>query len=60
MNFGICFKNIELLYRNKSLINFYLENTIIFQSQAPFFYVIGMNIAKNPLVLFFSSFWLPI
>lgn len=53
MNFGICVKNEELLHGSKSLINFYLENTIIFQSRPIFSPGTGMNVANNHQVLFF-------
>lgn len=56
MNFGICVKNEGLLHRSKSLINFYLENTIIFHSRPIFFYCAeDMNVAKNHQELFFFS-----
>lgn len=54
MNFGICVKNEEVLHRSKSLINFYLENTIIFYSRPIFFYyATDMNVANNHQGLFF-------
>lgn len=59
MNFGICVKNEELLHKSKSLINFYLENTIIFHSRPIFFYcATDMNVANNHQELFFFLFGL--